>query len=325
MNHLPIAANARLIDRLPKIRGSYRERAELSKINWFNVGGEAQIMFRPADAQDLATFFAEKPEDIPVIVLGVGSNLLVRDGGIDGVVIRLGKGFTDIKAEGKYIHAGAGALSFNVAMASQHFGIGGVEFLCGIPGTIGGALAMNAGAYGVDVASVLAYAEAVDSAGQIHRLSVSDIGYIYRGNTLPDAMVFTKAVFQGEPKPAAMIGKRIAEISATREATQPVRSRTGGSTFKNPPEKRAWELIDAAGCRGLMVGKAQMSEKHCNFMINTGGATAADLEALGEEVHKRVKAHSGITLEWEIKIVGKPLPGQERLPQGVWSAGQEHD
>lgn len=305
MGDYPTPANQPLVDRLPKVRGSYRERADLSKINWFNVGGPAEVMFRPADSEDLAHFLKEKPEDVPVTVLGVGSNLLVRDGGIDGVVIRLGRGFVDIHHEGNTIHAGAGALSFNVAMASQQYGLAGLEFLSGIPGTIGGACAMNAGAYGRDVAAVLVSAEAVDEAGQLHVLTPDDIGYVYRGNTLPEGMIFTKAVLRGEADDESVIAARIAEISKQRESTQPIKSRTSGSTFKNPEGHKAWQLVDEAGCRGLMVGKAQVSEKHCNFLINTGGATAADLENLGEEVRRRVKAKSGITLEWEIKRIGK--------------------
>ncbi len=305
MNDRSIPANMPLIERLPKVRGSYRERVNLAKINWFNAGGEAEVMFRPADTQDLADFIANKPKDVPVTVLGVGSNLLVRDGGIDGVVIRLGRGFVEVKKEGDLIRAGAGALSFNVAIASAEYDIAGLEFLSGIPGTIGGACAMNAGAYQGDVASVLVQAEAVDEAGQIHQLTPQDIGYVYRGHTMPEGMIFTQALLKGGVGKKKEILARIKEINETREASQPIKSRTSGSTFKNPAGKKAWELIDAAGCRGLKIGGAQVSEKHCNFLINTGDATAADIENLGEEVRKRVKEKSGITLEWEIKRIGK--------------------
>ena len=305
MNDRSIPANMPLIERLPKVRGSYRERVNLAKINWFNAGGEAEVVFRPADTQDLADFIANKPKDVPVTVLGVGSNLLVRDGGIDGVVIRLGRGFVEVKKEGDLIRAGAGALSFNVAMASAEYEIAGLEFLSGIPGTVGGACAMNAGAYQGDVASVLVQAEAVDEAGQIHQLTPQDIGYVYRGHTMPEGMIFTQALLKGEVGQKQKILARIKEINETREASQPIKSRTSGSTFKNPAGKKAWELIDAAGCRGLKIGGAQVSEKHCNFLINTGDATAADIENLGEEVRKRVKEKSGITLEWEIKRIGK--------------------
>jgi UDP-N-acetylmuramate dehydrogenase len=300
--------STRLIERLPMVRGSYREGADLSKINWFNVGGPAEVMFRPADVEDLSHFLAHKPSDVPVIVLGVGSNLLVRDGGIDGVVIRLGKGFVDIHCKNDTVYAGAGALSFNVAMACQNHGIAGLEFLSGIPGTIGGALAMNAGAYGNDTASVLMEAQVMDESGTLHRMKPQDIGYIYRGNTLPEGMVFIGGTFQGKAGDPKEIAARIAEITAKREGTQPIRTRTSGSTFTNPPgDKRAWELIDAAGCRGLVVGDAQVSEKHCNFLINRGKATAADIENLGEEVHRRVLEKSGVDLHWEIKRIGKFL------------------
>lgn len=300
--------SVKLIDRLPKVRGTYREGAELSKINWFNVGGPAEVMFRPADVQDLSYFLSHKPADIPVVVLGVGSNLLVRDGGIDGVVIRLGKGFTDIHCRRESVHAGAGALSFNVAMACQNQGIAGLEFLSGIPGTIGGALAMNAGAYGSDIASVLIEAEVIDESGVVHVLKPEDIGYVYRGNTLPEGMIFIGGIFRGHQGNLHEIAQRIAEITAKREGTQPIRSRTSGSTFTNPPgDKRAWELIDQAGCRGLVIGDAQVSEKHCNFLINRGNATAADIENLGEEVRRRVRETSGVDLHWEIKRIGKKI------------------
>lgn len=294
-----------LINKLPKIRGSYRENADLSKINWFNVGGPAEVMFRPADADDLSHFLKEKPKDVAVTVLGVGSNLLVRDGGIEGVVVRLGRGFTDIEKHGNNIHAGAGALSFNVSIFAAHNDIAGLEFLSGIPGTIGGALAMNAGAYGGDTGSVLESAEIIDEAGDIHILKSADIGYIYRGNTLPDGVIFTKAIFNGKPGKREEVEAAINEITAAREATQPIKSRTSGSTFRNPPGQKAWELIDAAGCRGLTIGGAQVSEKHCNFFINTGNATAEDIELLGKEVQKRVLENSGIELHWEVKIIGK--------------------
>jgi UDP-N-acetylmuramate dehydrogenase len=294
-----------LIQRLPQIRGSYRENVNLSKINWFNVGGFAEVVFRPADTADLAFFLHHKPKDIPVVVIGVGSNLLVRDGGIDGVIIRLGRGFTEIEKHGSNIHAGSGALSFNVAMYSAQSNIAGLEFLSGIPGTIGGALAMNAGAYGGDVASTLISAEVVDEDGNTHIMTPADIGYIYRGNTLPEGMIFTRGIFCGQHGMREEIEDAINEITSKRESTQPIKSRTSGSTFKNPNGNKAWELIDKAGCRGLKSGGAQVSELHCNFFINTGNATAEDIENLGEEVRKRVKETSGITLEWEVKIIGK--------------------
>lgn len=293
-----------IIDQLPEIRGSYRENVNLSKINWFNVGGNAQVVFRPADVDDLSYFLKNKPKDTPITPLGVGSNLLVRDGGIDGVVVRLGRGFTATTKNGLEIHAGAACLSFNVAMFSANNNIAGLEFLSGIPGTIGGALAMNAGAYGSDVSSVLLSAQAVDEAGTIHNLLPDDIGYIYRGHTLPEGMIFTKGIFKGESGRCDEVEARINEITSERESTQPIKSRTSGSTFKNPEGHKAWKLVDEAGCRGLKMGGAQVSEKHCNFFINTGNATSEDIESLGEEVRKRVKEKTGVTLQWEVKIIG---------------------
>ncbi len=294
-----------LLQRLPNVKGTYRENADLSKINWFNVGGIAEIMFRPADSDDLSHFLKNKPANVTVTTLGVGSNLLVRDGGIDGVVIRLGRGFTATSHDGNCLHAGAGALSFNVANAAADYGIEGLEFLVGVPGTIGGALAMNAGAYGGDIASVLEGATAIDESGNVHNLSPQDIGYVYRGNTLPDGMIFTGCTLRGQAGKTSEIKDRLAEITRMREETQPIRSRTSGSTFKNPTGLKAWQLIDEAGCRGLKIGGAQVSEMHCNFFINTGHATAEDIENLGEEVRKRVKEKTGVELVWEVKIIGK--------------------
>lgn len=290
---------------LPEIRGAYRYDADLSKINWFNVGGKAEIMFRPADEDDLIYFLQNKPVNLNVTILGVGSNLLVRDGGIDGIVIRLGRGFTETICKGCEVQAGAGALSFNVANAAASASISGLEFLVGIPGTIGGALAMNAGAYGNDISSVLKTATVIDEVGNKHILSPQDIGYVYRGNTLPEGMIFTSCVLEGQRGNTEEIRERLAEITNAREETQPIRSRTSGSTFKNPPGKKAWELIDEAGCRGLEIGGAKVSEKHCNFFLNTGNATADDIERLGEEVRRRVLAKTGVDLVWEVKIIGK--------------------
>jgi len=284
-----------------------RENADLAKINWFQVGGRAEVLFKPEDAGDLAEFFAGKPNDIPTTIIGVGSNLLIRDGGIDGVVIRLGRGFADCEAQGDRLIVGAACLNSNAVLVAKEHNIGGLEFLSGIPGSIGGALAMNAGAYGVETKDVLIEAEAVDQQGNIHKLTPAQLKYSYRHSELPEGWIFTKATLQGKIENSDVIAARIAEISASRSSTQPIRSRTGGSTFRNPPEKKAWQLIDEAGCRGLQIGGAQMSELHCNFMINTGDATAYDLESLGEEVRKRVFAHSGIMLQWEIKRIGKSV------------------
>ncbi len=298
---------SKLIDRLPKVRGQYRENADLSKINWFNIGGVAEVVFRPADTDDLADFIKKKPQDVPLIVIGVGSNLLVRDGGIEGVVIRLGRGFTDINSDGEIITAGAGALDLNVATFCQQNGIGGLEFFVGIPGTIGGALAMNAGAYDSDTSKVLVKTEAVDENGNIKEFTKDEVNFRYRSHGLKGQWIFTKAVFKGYKDNPETIAAKMRRISEKREETQPIRTRTSGSTFKNPEGKKAWQLIDEAGCRGLKIGGAQVSEMHCNFFINTGNATAEDMEKLGEEVRKRVREKTGIQLEWEVKIIGKKI------------------
>ena len=292
---------------LPEVRGSYRPAAQLSKTTWFQVGGPADVLFKPADTNDLAHFLREKPANIPVTVLGVGSNVIIRDGGIRGVVIKLGRGFTDVSLEGEMLHAGAAALDVNVARFAADHGAAGLEFLAGIPGTIGGALAMNAGAYGTEMKDVLSHLEAVDANGNKRMLSLGECAYSYRHYGGPNGLIFTKAVMHVQAGDANAIHARIEEITTARESTQPVRERTGGSTFRNPDGAKAWELIDAAGCRGYQVGGAQMSPLHCNFMINTGNACAADLEQLGNEVRDKVATHSGITLKWEIKALGEAL------------------
>ena len=298
-----------LIDRLPPVRGRLTADAPLAPITWFRVGGTAEIMFRPADEADLAEFLAGKPKDVPVTVLGVASNLLVRDGGIPGIVIRLGRGFVNVATEGDVVRAGAGALDLNIALACREAGVAGLEFLSGIPGTLGGGLRMNAGAYGREIKDVLRGAVALDGKGRRHAVNAAALGLAYRRCAAPADWIFVSAELVGIAGDPAEIGRRMQEIQAAREASQPVRARTGGSTFANPPGHKAWELIDRAGCRGLTRGGAQVSEKHANFLINTGNATAADLEGLGEEVRRRVFETSGITLEWEIKRVGLPLPG----------------
>lgn len=293
-----------LIERLPPVRGRLTADAPLAGITWFRVGGPAEVMFRPADRDDLLAFLAAKPADVPVTVLGVASNVLIRDGGLPGVVIRLGRGFVDIEAEGSDILCGAATLDVNVATAAKAAGIAGLEFLSGVPGTIGGAVRMNAGAYGREIKDVLVWAEAADAKGKVHRLSKGELKFEYRNSALPEDWICLGARLHGEPGSPAAIEARMKEIQGQRTDSQPIRSRTGGSTFKNPPGHKAWQLIDAAGCRGLTLGGAMVSDKHCNFLINTGRATAADLEALGEEVRRRVKEHCGITLEWEIKRLG---------------------
>ncbi|SIS75596.1 UDP-N-acetylmuramate dehydrogenase [Insolitispirillum peregrinum] len=297
-----------LQDRLPAVRGRLSIGYDLAKVTWFQVGGPAEVLFKPADADDLAQFLAGCPTDVPVTVIGVGSNLLVRDGGIAGVVVRMGRGFTDIIVNPDHtVSVGAAALDLNVAQVAADAALGGLEFLSGIPGTIGGALRMNAGAYGRELCDVLVSATVVDRQGQVHQLTPDQMDLSYRHCGLPDDWIFTGAVLRAAPGDASAINARMADIKAAREDSQPVRARTGGSTFANPDGCRAWEVIDAAGCRGLTIGGAQVSEKHCNFLLNTGSATAADLETLGEEVRRRVLAHSGITLRWEIRRIGTPL------------------
>ena len=297
-------ARPHLIDRLSKPRGRLVADAPLGPQTWFRTGGPAEVLFRPADVEDLSSFLASLPIDVAVMVLGVGSNLLVRDGGVKGVVIRLMRGFTGISVEDHEVVSGAGALDLNVALTAREHSLAGLEFLSGIPGTIGGAVAMNGGAYGGELSQVLVSAEAVDRAGMVHRVAAADLGFSYRHSTAPADWIFTSARLRAEPGEQLAIARRIAEIDAARTESQP-RSRTGGSTFVNPPGHKAWELIDRAGCRGLRIGDAQVSEKHCNFLINLGAATAADVEALGEEVRRRVFEQSGVRLEWEIRRIGE--------------------
>jgi len=296
---------AALIDRMPPVRGRIAANAPIGPMTWFRVGGPADVLFRPADEADLAEFLRALPDDVPVTVIGVASNLLVRDGGIPGVTIRLGRGFAEIAPEGEEMRAGAGALDLNVALAAADAGIAGLEFLSGVPGTIGGGLRMNAGAYGGEIKDVLIEASAVDRDGTVHRVPVDALGLSYRHSEVPEDWIFTGALLRGRRGDPAEISARMVEIKAAREASQPIRARTGGSTFANPPGDHAWRLIDAAGCRGLVRGGAMVSEKHTNFLINTGGATAADIEGLGEEVRRRVHAQLGIVLDWEIRRVGR--------------------
>jgi len=295
-----------LIARLPPVRGRLTPNAPLGAKTWLRVGGPAEMLFRPADCEDLAGFLAALPADVPVTVIGVGSNLLVRDGGIPGIVVRLGRGFTAVTPEGDTVEAGAGALDVSVALAAAAAGITGLEFLSGIPGTVGGGFGTNAGAYGREFRDVLIAADALDRRGTLHRLPVAQLGLSYRHSSVDPARIFVAARFQGAAGEPADIARQMAEIAAAREASQPIRARTGGSTFANPPGHQAWQLIDAAGCRGLARGGARVSEKHTNFLINTGDATAADLEALGEEVRHRVHERFGILLEWEIRRIGRP-------------------
>ena len=327
---------------LPEVRGKYRQQADLSKTNWFGVGGVADVLFKPADVTDLQHFMQHRPAHVPVTVIGVGSNLIIRDGGIEGVVIRLGRGFTDCELlEGAaetaelesqsprtdphhsdqvvggeavgfgaqspqlYIKAGAACMDLHVAQIACDAAITGLEFLSGIPGTIGGALAMNAGAYGAEIRDVLVDVDVVTDKGELLTLPPAFFNYSYRHAELPEGWIFVGCTLRGTPGDPAQIAARMRQIQEEREASQPIRSRTGGSTFRNPQGHKAWQLVDEAGCRGLRVGDAEMSQKHCNFIINHGNASAADLEQLGDEVRARVKAHSGVELTWEIKRIGR--------------------
>jgi UDP-N-acetylmuramate dehydrogenase len=293
-------------DALPPVRGTYSPDAPLKDLVWFRAGGPAEVLFRPADEDDLATFLFAKPKDVRVSVIGVGSNLLVRDGGIPGVVIRLPAAFGKVSVDGTRVTAGAAALDAAVARAAADAGIAGLEFLRGIPGTVGGALRMNAGCYGSEVKDVFVEATAIDGNGNRIKLRPADMAFVYRKAQVPEDLIFTGAVFEGRLDDPQAIRLRMDKLVAEREASQPVKTRTGGSTFQNPPGKKAWQLIDEAGCRGLMVGLAKVSEKHCNFLINMSEASASDIEALGEEVRTRVRAKTGVELEWEIKRVGVP-------------------
>jgi len=314
-----------------------RRNADLSKTNWFRVGGPAEWLFKPENTQDLSEFLQQLPPDMPVTVLGVGSNVIVRDGGIDGVVVKLGRNFASASivpppvggrsggrqpcsdeagmpppqpspyGGGSFIAVGAAMLDLNVALFACDHGLGGLEFLSGIPGTIGGAVRMNAGAYGADMSQVLVECEAVLKSGEIKIYTCEELGFSYRASALPAGAIVTQALLRTVPGERMQIATRIQEISQMREDTQPIRSRTGGSTFKNPEGHKAWELIDKAGCRGMAFGGAQVSEKHCNFLINTGNATASDLETLGNRVIELVKEKTGVTLEWEIKRMGKAV------------------
>jgi UDP-N-acetylmuramate dehydrogenase len=301
------------IDALPKLRGRVQANAALAPFTWFRVGGPAEVLVRPADEADLAQFLRAMPLDIPVHVIGACSNLIIRDGGLPGVVIRFARGFGATTVDVDGVIAGAAALDVTVAEHAASAGLTGLEFLSGIPGSIGGAVVMNGGAYGGDIASCLDWADIVTRSGEQRRLSAADLAFVYRHSRLPHGAVVVRARLRAQHGQSASIAARMAEIRAAREASQPVRARTGGSTFRNPPDMKAWELIDAAGCRGLTRGGAQVSEKHCNFLINTGTATAADLEGLGEELRRRVHAATGVKLEWEIHRIGIPAGKPEAV------------
>ncbi|HUF55192.1 MAG TPA: UDP-N-acetylmuramate dehydrogenase [Thermohalobaculum sp.] len=311
----------RLIGRLPKVRGKLTPMREMAGLTWFQVGGPAEVLFQPADEDDLADFLKACPDDVPVTPVGIGSNLLVRDGGIFGVVIRLGRGFNAVEAQGARVTAGAAVPDALVAKKAAAAGIGGLEFLRGVPGTIGGALTMNAGCYGREIKDVLVEARAIDRAGDRLTFTAEEMGFSYRHAEAAERdLVWTGAVLEGREEDADAVTARMEALVDQREASQPIREKTGGSTFRNPAghsstgaaddthELKAWKLIDEAGCRGLTVGDAQVSEKHCNFLVNRGAARAEDLEELGETVRARVQAHSGHDLHWEIRRIGVKLP-----------------
>src|SRR6266852_5178276 len=294
-----------LKEQMSQLRGRLVPNQPLAEFTWFRVGGPAQLLFMPDDERDLSYFLAHLPAEIPVTVIGLGSNLIVRDGGVPGVVIRLGRGFSNVTAEaGARIRTGAAVPDVKVARAAQDAAIAGLAFLRGIPGAIGGALRMNGGAYGGETKDVLVAARGVDRSGHACIFNNGEMRYSYRDCGVPQEVIFTEALFQGTPGDPAIIAVEMDKITESRETTQPIKSRTGGSTFKNPPGHKAWQLIDAAGCRGLTMGAAQVSPMHCNFLINLGGATAADIEMLGETARQRVRERSGVELEWEIKRIG---------------------
>ncbi|WP_375455392.1 UDP-N-acetylmuramate dehydrogenase [uncultured Methylobacterium sp.] len=298
-----------LIDALraaaPGLRGRLLANPSLADLTWFRVGGPAQVLFTPADAEDLAHLLAGLDPAIPVTVIGLGSNLIVRDGGVPGVTVRLGgRAFGSVAIEGQTLRAGAAVPDMRLAKAAAEASLDGLAFLRGIPGSVGGALRMNAGAHGGETTDVLVEAAGIDRRGNLRTFTQAEMGFSYRHSTAPEDVIFTGALFRGRPGDRAAIEAEMARVTAAREAAQPIRARTGGSTFRNPDGAKAWQLIDAAGCRGLTLGGAQVSEMHCNFLINRGGATAADIEGLGEEVRRRVRETSGVTLHWEIKRIG---------------------
>ncbi|MBT5297315.1 MAG: UDP-N-acetylmuramate dehydrogenase [Rhodospirillaceae bacterium] len=296
-----------LIDKLPAVRGRLEADVPLGRYTWFKVGGPAEVFFRPADTADLAAFLQACPDDVAVTVFGNASNMLVRDGGVEGVVVRLGNGFSSIDIDGDVLTIGAGAADLSVARFARDQGFVGLEFLAGIPGTMGGAVFMNAGAYDKDITDVFVDCRVLDRAGTEHILGPAEMDFSYRRSALAEGMIVTSVRLKGMPGDGAEIDARMSDIQTARESTQPIRTPTGGSTFKNPPGTTAWKLIDDAGCRGLRQGSVTVSEQHCNFLINDGDASAADIEALGEDVRRRVHEASGVTLEWEIRRIGIPV------------------
>ncbi len=298
-------ANSTLAAHLPEVRGKYEVNAPLGKFSRYQVGGPAEVLFTPEDAEDMAKFMSLKSYDAKVTVLGMASNVLIRDGGVPGVVVRIGKNMADIRIRGSELHVGAGAGTMTIAAKARDESLQGMEFLSGIPGAVGGALRMNAGAFGREMKDIVTHAKVLDSNGMIRDMKVDELGFAYRGCGVPDDYVFVSAVLRGSPGPAPEIQRRMREIQAVRESTQPIRQPSGGSVFKNPPTgPKAWELIDKAGCRGMTIGGAQVSELHCNFIVNSGSGTAEDIETLAKTVRRKVKETSDVELEWEIKRIG---------------------
>lgn len=293
-----------LAARLPALRGRINSNAPLAGLTRFNVGGPAEILFSPADAEDLAALIKHLPADVPLTFLGIGSNLLIRDGGVPGIVVKLGPSFGRVAIEGEKVRAGCAAVDLNVARAAQKAGLSGLEFLSGIPGSLGGAIRMNAGAYGSDISRILETATLIDEKGDLKTVPASALGLSYRACAAPSDWIFVEAVLRGAKDDPDAIAARMKDIQTKRDATQPIHEKTAGSTFANPEGHKAWRLIEEAGCRGLRIGGAIMSQQHCNFMINSGSASAEDLESLGEEVRKRVREKSGLELRWEIRIIG---------------------
>jgi UDP-N-acetylmuramate dehydrogenase len=303
---------------LPKGSGRLTAGAPLAPLVWFKSGGAAEWLFEPTDIDDLSAFLADLDPATPVMGLGLGSNMIVRDGGVPGVVVRLGKAFAKVeRLDATTLRCGGGASGILVSSTARDAGLAGIEFLRSIPGAVGGFVRMNGGAYGREVKDILVECEVVLRSGERRTLANADLGYTYRHSVLPEGAIVVSATFRGHPGEPAAIGAEMDRIAAEREASQPLRSKTGGSTFKNPPGRKAWQLVDAAGCRGLRIGDAQVSEKHTNFLLNLGTATSADIEALGEEVRRRVKAHSGIELEWEIQRVGVLADGANQKFVGI--------
>lgn len=300
------AMSEHLIDRLPAVRGRLRENVDLGKITWFQVGGPAEVMFEPEDDADLAAFLADRPKDIAIFPVGLGSNILVRDGGVDNVVLRIGRAFGHMSVQNNELVVGAGAVDVTVAKFAAEHGLTGAEFLSGIPGAIGGALRMNAGAYGREISDIFVSAVAYDDDGRRHEIDATEMGFSYRHCEIPKDWIFTEARFKLERGKPEEILSRMADIKSARQDSQPIKARTGGSTFANPVGHKAWQLIDKVGARGLTIGDAMISEQHCNFLINKGQASAADIEAVGEEARRRVFAQCDILLRWEIVRIGKP-------------------